>query len=114
MHLVCLGVLKKLLLLWVRGPLNVRLRCKKINELSTNLLDLKKIISSDFVKNIREIQDLVRWKATELRLFLLYLGPIVLENILIPDCYVHFMAFIKKYAKCFNVDITESRLWASS
>lgn len=91
MHLVCLGVVKKLLLLWVKGPLYVRLRFKKINELSTNLLNLKKFISSDFVRNVRGIQDIGRWKATEFRLFLLYLGPIVLKNILKSDCYIHFM-----------------------
>lgn len=92
MHLVCLGVMKKLLFLWVRGPLNVRFRYKKICELSTSLLSLKPFISSDFVRNVRGIQDLSRWKATEFRLFLIYLGTIVLKNILRLDCYVHFMS----------------------
>lgn len=92
MHLVCLGVMKKLLFIWVIGPLNVRLPYKKIKELSTTLLSLKPFISSDFVRNIKGIQDINLWKATEFRLFLIYLGTIVLKNILRTDCYVHCMS----------------------
>ncbi|CAI6358729.1 unnamed protein product [Macrosiphum euphorbiae] len=35
MHLVCLGVMKKLLMLWLsKGPVSVRIRSAKMNELS--------------------------------------------------------------------------------
>lgn len=93
MHLICLGVMKKMLVLWFsKGPLTVRVRAKKVVELSEMLLSLNSSLSTDFVRKIRSIQDMARWKATEFRLFLLYLGPIVLKSILNERCYSHFMA----------------------
>ncbi|KAF0712602.1 DUF4806 domain-containing protein, partial [Aphis craccivora] len=47
MHLVCLGVMKKLLLLWKSGPLKTRLPSKDIKCLSKSLLALNTDISSD-------------------------------------------------------------------
>lgn len=93
MHLVCLGVMKKLLMLWVqKGPLKVRLRSSKITEFSSLLLSLNSCITSDFARKHRTLQDLCRWKATEFRFFLLYSGPVVLKNIISEECYNNFMA----------------------
>lgn len=75
-HLVCLDVIKKLLMLWVsKGPVCVRIWSAKVNESSSNLLNLNVCITSDFVRKSRTLQELSRWKATEFRLFLLYTGP---------------------------------------
>jgi len=38
MHLICLGETKKLILLWMKGPLRVRLPSSKINQLSKLLV----------------------------------------------------------------------------
>lgn len=85
MHLVCL--------LWLhKGPLVVRLHSRNVKKLTSSLLDLKPYIPSDFVRKTREIQEVCRWKATELRLFLLYIGPVVLKNIVNEDAYTNFMA----------------------
>lgn len=73
MHLIFLGVMKKLMLLWVqRGPLHVRLNSRK--ELSLSLTSMNLGITSDFTLKSRTIQEIHRWKATEYRLFLLYTG----------------------------------------
>lgn len=52
MHLVCLEVVKKLVLLWsggIRGsPLSVHLQNKIVQEISHNLLLLKSSMTSDF------------------------------------------------------------------
>lgn len=92
LHLVNIGVMKKLLMLWVnKGPLNIRIRARKIDELSNLILKLNSYITSDFVRKGRSIQELSRWKATEHRFFLLYTGPIVLKNIITEACYTNFM-----------------------
>lgn len=91
MHLVCLGVCKKLISLWIKGPLNVRLRSSKINEISTLLLASNTYLSSDFSRKNRCLPDVCRWKATEFRLFLLYTGPVVLKTILSEEMYTNFM-----------------------
>lgn len=93
MHLVCLGVMKKLILLWIhKGHLHVRLNSRTIKELSIELTAMNKGITSDFTRKSRNIQEVHRWKATESRLLLLYTGPIVLKKIVSDDCYNNFMA----------------------
>ncbi|XP_022164968.1 uncharacterized protein LOC111029998 isoform X1 [Myzus persicae] len=92
MHLVCLGVMKKLLLLWKSGPLKIRLPSRDIKDLSKSLLALNTDISSDFVRKSRSLFEVGRWKAVELRFFLLYSGPVVLKAKLNDECYSHFMS----------------------
>lgn len=92
MHLVCLGVVRKLILLWLhKGPLYVRLSSHNVKQLNASLLSMNSCIPSDFVRKAREIHEVGRWKATELRLFLIYIGPIVLKNIVKKDIYTNFM-----------------------
>lgn len=93
MHLVCLGVTRKLITLWMhKGPMQTRLPSKSIHALSKSLLDLKPLIPSEFVRKTRHIQDISRWKATELRLFLLYIGVVVLKDIVNKNIYTNFMS----------------------
>jgi len=93
MHLVNLGIVKKLIQLWLfKGPLNVRLPGRSINALSTALLAIQSCIPSDFVRKTRLVQEVSRWKATELRLFILYVGPIVLKDLISSDAYTNFMS----------------------
>lgn len=93
MHLVCLGVMRKLIQLWLSGPINknVRLSSNIVCKISDALTDLVKCIPSDFNRKPRALKYLKYWKATELRLFLLYLGPIVLRKHLRKDLYYHFL-----------------------
>jgi len=106
MHLVCLGVMKKLILLWMgsikKAPLSVRLPTIKVLTISNNLLLLKPFITSDFSRPPRGLNEVPRWKATEYRLFLLYSGPIVLQGMLNEDCYSHFMCL----HICFRILLT--------
>lgn len=91
MHLVTLGVMKKLINLWIHGPLVVRLSSWQIIKFSFHLLSLKLSITNDFVRKPRKIEDISRWKATELRQFLIYTGPLVLKKILKERIYNNFM-----------------------
>lgn len=58
MHLVCLGVVKKLILLWLsKGPLHVRLPSWKIKQITHLLLKIKSSITNDFSRKPRAIQE---------------------------------------------------------
>lgn len=92
MHLVCLGVVKKLLQLWTNGYLTSRLNGRKIADLSEKLIAMSKWTPKEFARKSRSLEELSRWKATEFRQFLLYLGPVVLLNILSEVNLRHFNA----------------------
>jgi hypothetical protein len=47
MHLVCLGVVKRLLLLWIKGPLKCRLGSRVIEQISSCLIDLKQSLQEN-------------------------------------------------------------------
>jgi len=94
MHLVTLGVMKKLQLLWMKGPLNVRLPYSKIKQISNLLLSYKSKFPCEFSRKPRALQEVLRWKATEFRSILLYMCPLVVKNIVSKDCYKNFMALI--------------------
>ncbi|XP_029174949.1 uncharacterized protein LOC114943483 [Nylanderia fulva] len=92
MHLICIGVVKKLIKLWICGPLNARyLSSQRIQNISKFLLDIRHFIPKEFARRPREIEDFAQWKATELRQFLLYTGPVVLQKELKPDVFSNFL-----------------------
>lgn len=91
MHLICLGIMKKMLHLWLRGNINSRLRAAHIESLSKNIILLKKYIPVEFARHPRSLNELDRWKTTEFRMFLLYFGPIVLQPYLHIDYLKHFV-----------------------
>lgn len=92
MHLIYLGVMKKLLTLWVlKGKPPFKLPAISINSLSDKLISMSPYIPHEFSRKPRTLLDLNRWKATEFRLFLLYVGPISLINILPKRLYDHFL-----------------------
>lgn len=91
MHLICLGVTKKMLLLWYKGSLDVRLKPQEIKNLSERNMSLKNWIPVEFCRRPRSLYEVDRWKATEFRLFLLYSGPVILKNLLKKAHYQHFL-----------------------
>ncbi|CAH1102780.1 unnamed protein product [Psylliodes chrysocephalus] len=91
MHCICLGVVKKLITSWLSGNLNVRLSAKLTNNISDNLLRIRKYIPAEFNRKPRGLNEVSHWKATEFRAFLLYYGPIVLKNNINKAIYEHFL-----------------------
>jgi hypothetical protein len=91
MHNVCIGVTKKLVKFWVKGKKNVRLNETSREQISTDLINLRVYVPTEFSRLPRKIEDIDYWKATELRSFLLYFGPIVLKGKLNRQFYSHFM-----------------------
>lgn len=91
MHLVCLGVTRRLLLLWLKGPLPQRIGTASKAALSERLVRLREFIPREFARKPRKLDEMDRWKATEFRLFLLYCGPVVLQGILMESNYKNFL-----------------------
>ena len=88
MHYICLGVMLKLIELWIKPILGD----SDIIEISEKLIYLRDFVPSDFCRHPTQFRKIRRlWKATELRQFLLYTGPVVLLNILPTELYIHFL-----------------------
>lgn len=93
MHQCCLGVMRKLIILWLRGKLRTRLSAGQVKEISSRLLGLRPFIPDLFARKPRGLEEIDRWKATELRQFAIYTGKVVLKGILSDELYEHFMLF---------------------
>ena len=80
MHFVCLGVTKRILLMWIKGSLDIRIGPRAVEEMSTALKRLKACIPCELVRKPRSLEhvEVDSWKATKFRQFLLYTGPVVL------------------------------------
>ena len=91
MHLICLGVVKRLMLCWKEGSRPHKLSAGQLTLISNNLVQYKGLLPSEFVRQPRELKELKRWKATEFRQFLLYTGPVVLKHVLSEEKYEHFL-----------------------
>lgn len=91
MHLVCLGIVRCLLNMWLRGPLTVCVPATIVEQMSAKLVSMRPYIPVEFARKTRSLRELDRWKATELRQFLLYTGPVMLASFLDKDLYQNFM-----------------------
>ena len=91
MHLICLGVMRKLMYLWIKGPLEIRLGRHAVNTLSATLIIFREQVPREFSRKPRSLAYLERWKATELRQFLLYTGMISLHGVVDDVLYNNFM-----------------------
>lgn len=59
--------------------------------ISARLQQLRQYMPVEFQRKPRRLADIDQWKATEFRQFLLYTGPIVLQDILSSSHYRNFM-----------------------
>jgi len=89
MHAICLGVMKSLIALWYTGP---SVRPKRLRDaLDKELLASHQCTPCDF--NSRCCKPFGKHgdqKATQYRLFLLYIGPVLLRDFLTEVQYRHF------------------------
>lgn len=63
----CLGVTKRLLLMWMRGKKATRLPAGHVLEIGRRLEKLAKEIPDCFTRKPRKLEFVDKWKATELR-----------------------------------------------
>lgn len=78
MHLVCLGVTKLILKLWI--SICPKFSEDNLNCLSMKILKLSKYIPKEFNRKPRSLIEINRWKATEFRMFLLYISFGILDK----------------------------------
>ena len=91
MHLICLGVVRRMLHYWKSGDRSVKLGSLQLLQISERLVALRDYIPSEFARRPRTLLEMDRWKATEYRQFLLYTGPVVLKSVLSHELYEHFL-----------------------
>jgi len=93
-HLICLGVMRKLMYLWL-GNYNKRkkwqLSFNQITHISNFLEQIKSFVPSEFARKPRSLTFIKQWKATEFRQLLFYTGIVVLRQVLNKNLYQHFL-----------------------
>lgn len=52
---------------------------------------------SEFARKTRSFEEVIRFKATEVRQFLLYTGIVLLKGFLSEDAYTHFLKLSMAY-----------------
>lgn len=92
MHLICLGVMRKLMYLWL-GQYHKKKKWQfsfnQIKYISNTLEKMR--VPSEFARKPRSLTFIKQWKATEYRQLLFYTGLIVLRHQLRKDLYQHFV-----------------------
>lgn len=91
MHLVCLGNVRKVVSLWIKGPLRCRVSAATITIISNHLKSIRGHLPMNFSRKPPSLMEYSQWKATEFRQFLLYTGPVVLQGRLPVRLYKNFM-----------------------
>ena len=100
MHLVYLGVVRKLVWLWLKSPrsLNCKIGTGACEEISKNLKIYSKFLPKEFNRKGRSLVEFERWKAAEFRTFLLYTGIVATKRALLVQFYKNFLyLFIGTY-----------------
>lgn len=92
MHLIDLGIQKKTLKMIVNKECNLNVTVEGLIEMERKLLELYHYIPrAEFARRPRTFTELCRWKATEGRLFALYIGIVVLKDNVQEEMYNHFL-----------------------
>jgi hypothetical protein len=95
MHLVFLGVTRRLFHYYFTAIPHLRLPCRvppsQLGVLSCEINILKKQFTKEFNRSIRPIEELEHYKASEYRNFLLYAGPFLFKRFLHRSYYHHFL-----------------------
>lgn len=94
LHLLELGVMRRLLNFWIDGDVK-DFKLTKNDLIALNNLLLKcneeKNLPKEIHRSIRSLDSIKHWKGSEFRTFLLYIGIVVLKDIVRADVYEHFL-----------------------
>lgn len=95
LHLFDFGSTKRSMIRWIYGEkgYNRKWNKNKVALVSRLLENCDKYMPSDFVRGVRNLDVLRKWKALEFRTLLLYVGMVVLKDVLPKDEYDHFLLY---------------------
>ena len=82
MHLICLGVAKRMLTFLKQGPRICKLSNAMVQDISGILISLSGKMKSKFSRKSRLLTEIECWKATKFRQFVLYTGPLALKSVI--------------------------------
>ena len=106
MHLICLGIVKKLITMWTNGPVqHIKIGNAAVGLISDSILHLKSYLPREFIRKGRSLKEVDRWKATEFRTFLLYTGLVSLKGKLPPVIYGNFLLLFVGVTILSSVDL---------
>ncbi|KAK9739000.1 hypothetical protein QE152_g9414 [Popillia japonica] len=91
MHMICLGLMRRLILLWIRSSSGSAVAPKFRRLIYNRTAKLTNTIPLEFHRKPRSLSEIDNWKATEFRFFLLYSGPFVLRHYLPQKYYNNFL-----------------------
>ena len=110
MHLICLGVTRKLLTFWMRGPLNTRLPVGLLNKISQRLIDLRHAVPSEFATRPQTLLEVDRWKATEYRSFFIIYRASGFKGIVASLCTITLCCCLTNYKHAVEQLLSRLRL----
>ncbi|XP_051154440.1 uncharacterized protein LOC127277382 [Leptopilina boulardi] len=92
MHLGFLGIMKKLLSLWLTSTIRkFKFSSSQKEIINFMLYELRNQIPCEFQRKTDTLNEISLWKATQFSFFLLYAGIVILKKILTPKYYNHFL-----------------------
>lgn len=109
LHLICLGIMRKLLHYYCgqsKGPrLPCRLSANQMETLSCNLVSISKYLPVEFHRKIRSLKNIAYFKGSEFRTLLLYIVPVTFKPFLPTRYYnhlilLHFITYCLCSDKC--------------
>ena len=110
LHLVLLGAMRRLFQWWTNGPRVFRLPLALRANISDDLLRFRSFMTSDFSRKPRALTELNYWKASELRSFLCFYGPLVLRNRLPLPQYRNFIFLSAGIRLLCRTDLSEAEV----
>ena len=90
-HVVLLGVVKRLLRMWLCGKTTALLPNRDVLVLNKRLEQISSTQPSEFQRKVRSLSEVGNYKATEFRTFVKYTGPFILKNVLPQEKYNNFL-----------------------
>lgn len=93
MHLICIGITGILLERWTKFK-DFKLDDLALKTVSHCLCKARNYWPDEYQRKPEGLNVLCSWKATQKRSFLLYLGPVVMRDVLPQDKLDHFHAFV--------------------